>query len=171
MMGGEGGLRSQVLAMAQSADDNVLSFWELRRFVHATSSIESSQRCRATDIAVKIQVRTEFALQTKAALAILVQWVVLRREKRARAMLCGFLKCCCTVESIACLSFQAWVLAASTLCQTAPTYNGRGACLNDSLARLNGMQQMEAHPNNVRGVLLTKGPDSSFAEAHRGILS
>ena len=83
--------------------------------------------------AVQIQVRAEFAVQTKAALAILVQWVVLRHRRRARttarAMLCGFLKCCCTVESIASLSFQPWVLAASTHCQTAPTCNGRCACL------------------------------------------
>ena len=66
--------------------------------------VESSQRCRATEGAVKIQVRAEFAVQTKAALAILVQGVVLRHRKRARAtarpMLCGFLKCSCTVESL-----------------------------------------------------------------------
>ena len=56
---------------------------------------ESRQRCRAIEGAVQIQVRAEFAVQTKAALAILVQWVVLRHRKRARttarAMLCGFL--------------------------------------------------------------------------------
>ena len=166
------------------ADDNELTFWELRLFVHALFRweqkhvlpsrvikrsrtewanlfrslgwfwddvfIESSQHCRAIEGAVQIQVRAEFAVQTKAALAILVQWVVLRHRKRARttarAMLCGILKCCCTVESIACRSFQAWVLAASTHCQTAPTYNGKCACLKDLLARLNRVQQMEAHP-------------------------
>ena len=45
--------------------------------------IESSQRCRAIEGAVQIQVRAEFAVQTKAALAILVQWVVLRPRKSA----------------------------------------------------------------------------------------
>ena len=114
-------------------------------------SIESSQRCRATEGAVQNQVRAEFAVQTKVALAILVQWVVLRHRKRARttarAMLCGFLKYCYTVESIASLSFQPWVLDASTHCQTAPTYNGKCACLNDLLAKLSRLQQMEAHPN------------------------
>ena len=66
-----------------------------------------------TEGAVKIQVRAEFTVQTKAALAIPMQWVVVRHRKRARGtaltMLCGFLKCCCTVESIACLSFQAHI--------------------------------------------------------------
>ena len=45
--------------------------------------IESSQRCRAIEGAVQIQVRAEFAVHTKAALAILAKWVVLRRRKRA----------------------------------------------------------------------------------------
>ena len=171
------------------ADDNELTFWVLRRFVHALFRweqkhvlpsrvikrsrtewanlfrsrvwfwddvfTESSQRCRAIEGAVQIQV---FAVQTKAALAILVQWVVLRHRKRARttarAMLCGFLKCCCTVESIASLSFQPLVLAASTHCQAAPTYNVRCACLNDSLAKLGRLQQMEAHPN-ITAMLVT----------------
>ena len=35
----------------------------------------------------------------------------------------------------------------STHWQTAPTYNGRCACLNDSLTTLNRLQQVEAHPN------------------------
>ena len=112
------------------ADDNELTFWELRRFVHALCRweqkrvlpsrvikrsrtewanlfrslgwfwddvfTECSQRCRAVEGAIQIQVRAEFAVQTKAALAILVQWVVLRHRNRARttarAMLCGFLK-------------------------------------------------------------------------------
>ena len=46
------------------------------------------------------------------------------------------------------------MLAASTHCQTAPTYNGRCACLNDSLAKLIRLQQMEAHPN-VTAMLVT----------------
>ena len=125
-------------------DDNELTFWELRRFVHAFFRweqkhvlpsrvikrsrsewailfrslgwfwddvfIECSERCRAIEGAVQIQVRAEFAVQRKAALAILVQWVVLRHRKRARttarACSAAFPKCCCTVESISSLSFQ-----------------------------------------------------------------
>ena len=41
-----------------------------------------------------------------------------------------------------------------THCQTAPTYNGRCACLDDSLAKLGRLQQMEAHPN-ITAMLVT----------------
>ena len=143
-------------------DDNGLTFWELRRFVHALFRleqkhvlpsrlikrlrakmfrsigwfwddvfIETSQRCRATKGAVKGRVR------------------------------CADVGCSCnsgTVdrgapqEESACHS-----AAASTRCQTAPTYNGRCACLNDSLTKLSRLQPMEAHPN-IRAMSRSRRP-------------